>query len=157
MPPLLPPRLQKRQVWEVLNQAKPLWLRSPGDVSSEEYASFYKAISKVSTSFRRRCWCCRRRRRRRQQPCHLCCRQSREDACSQIPGLHRMQDYQEPLAWSHFKAEGDVEFRSILFIPKVMALQLLGSAAAAQRSSSCCAVRGCVCQVVRGQPACRAP
>ena len=34
--------------WELLNDAKPIWLRSPGDVSEEEYAQFYHAISKVS-------------------------------------------------------------------------------------------------------------
>lgn len=27
-------------------------------------------------------------------------------------------DYGKPLTWSHFKAEGDVEFRSVLFIPE---------------------------------------
>lgn len=35
--------------WELLNDAKPIWLRSPGDVSEEEYAKFYQAISKVCT------------------------------------------------------------------------------------------------------------
>jgi Hsp90 protein len=30
-----------------------------------------------------------------------------------------MQDYDEPLTWVHFKAEGDVEFKSLLYIPKV--------------------------------------
>jgi HSP90 family molecular chaperone len=28
-----------------------------------------------------------------------------------------LQDYAGVMAWSHFKAEGDVEFRSILYIP----------------------------------------
>ena len=28
-----------------------------------------------------------------------------------------MQTSEKPLAYSHFKAEGDVEFKSILFIP----------------------------------------
>ena len=27
------------------------------------------------------------------------------------------KDYSDPLAWAHFKAEGDIEFKSILFIP----------------------------------------
>ena len=34
--------------WELLNDAKPIWLRSPSDVSEEEYTKFYHAISKVS-------------------------------------------------------------------------------------------------------------
>ncbi|KAK9861608.1 hypothetical protein WJX84_010167, partial [Apatococcus fuscideae] len=32
--------------WELLNDAKPIWLRSPSDVSEEEYSKFYHAISK---------------------------------------------------------------------------------------------------------------
>ena len=34
--------------WELLNDAKPIWLRSPSDVSEEEYTKFYHAISKVT-------------------------------------------------------------------------------------------------------------
>lgn len=32
---------------------------------------------------------------------------------------HCTQDFDEPLKWVHFKAEGDVEFKSLLFVPKV--------------------------------------
>ncbi len=28
-----------------------------------------------------------------------------------------VQNFDEPLAYSHFKAEGDIEFKSVLFIP----------------------------------------
>ncbi len=33
--------------WDLLNDNKALWLRSPSDVSEEEYANFYKALAKV--------------------------------------------------------------------------------------------------------------
>jgi heat shock protein beta len=28
------------------------------------------------------------------------------------------RDYDDPMSWIHFKAEGEVEFTSLLFIPK---------------------------------------
>lgn len=59
--------------WEVLNDAKALWLRPPGNVSDEEYNKFYKALSK--------------------------------------------RDWETPLARSHFKAEGDVDFKAVLYLP----------------------------------------
>ncbi|XP_057296037.1 endoplasmin-like [Hydractinia symbiolongicarpus] len=59
--------------WEIMNGAKPIWLRNHKEVSDEEYAEFYKAIAKESD---------------------------------------------EPLAKTHFVAEGEVTFKSILFVPK---------------------------------------
>lgn len=58
--------------WELVNDQKAIWARSPTDVTDEEYRSFYKAISK---------------------------------------------DYNDAHTWIHLKAEGEVEFKSILYIP----------------------------------------
>ena len=33
--------------WELLNDNKAIWLRSPGDIDEEEYNKFYQALSKV--------------------------------------------------------------------------------------------------------------
>lgn len=68
-------RKEKRKEWDLLNDSKAIWLRSPKDVSEDEYSKFYKAVSK---------------------------------------------DYGEALGHVHFKAEGDVEFKAVLFVPKTV-------------------------------------
>lgn len=59
--------------WQVLNSAKALWLRPPGNVSEEEYSKFYGALVK--------------------------------------------NDNETPKAHSHFRAEGDVDFKAVLYVP----------------------------------------
>ncbi|KAG1367037.1 putative Heat shock protein 90-6, mitochondrial [Cocos nucifera] len=58
--------------WELTNETKPIWLRNPKDVTTEEYNEFYKKT---------------------------------------------FDEYLDPLASSHFTTEGEVKFRSILFVP----------------------------------------
>jgi molecular chaperone HtpG len=58
--------------WDVLNSQKALWLKSPNEITEEEYKEFYQQIS---------------------------------------------HDWQNPLKTIHYKAEGTMEFHSLLFIP----------------------------------------
>jgi len=63
---------KKVEDWDLMNQNKPIWTRSPKSVTSTEYIEFFKAFTKDTT---------------------------------------------EPLTYIHFRAEGEVDFRSILYIP----------------------------------------
>lgn len=65
--------------WTLVNKTKPIWMRRAAEVSDDEYAEFYKSISR---------------------------------------------DYQAPMARSHFAAEGEVEFRSVLFVPRELPFEL---------------------------------
>ncbi|CAK9277663.1 unnamed protein product [Sphagnum jensenii] len=58
--------------WELANDTKPIWMRSPKEVSKEEYNTFCKSTFK---------------------------------------------EFIDPQAYTHFTTEGEIEFRSLLFIP----------------------------------------
>ncbi|XP_027154418.1 heat shock protein 90-5, chloroplastic [Coffea eugenioides] len=58
--------------WELTNETKPIWMRSPKEVEKEQYQEFYKKT---------------------------------------------FNEFLDPLAHTHFTTEGEVEFRSILYIP----------------------------------------
>ncbi|KAK4782224.1 hypothetical protein SAY86_016326 [Trapa natans] len=60
--------------WELLNDVKAIWLRSPKEVTDEEYTKFYHSLAKDFSE-------------------------------------------EKPMSWSHFTAEGDVEFKAVLFVP----------------------------------------
>jgi len=66
-------RKEKRHEDELVNDLKPIWLRSAADVSEDDYANFYKSLTK---------------------------------------------DTEGPSTHIHFNAEGEVEFKSILYTPK---------------------------------------
>ncbi|KAJ9675010.1 hypothetical protein PVL29_024114 [Vitis rotundifolia] len=98
--------------WELLNDVKAIWLRNPKEVTEEEYTKFYQSLAKANfkslgfIAFQNTLlffW------------------------LPKYHSLHRLdnifylvqQDFSEekPLSWSHFTAEGDVEFKAVLFVP----------------------------------------
>lgn len=66
--------------YEKINNQKPIWLRSPKDVTEEEYGEFYKAAFRNS--------------------------------------------YDEPMKYTHFVLEGQVECKSVLYIPGMLPFEL---------------------------------
>ncbi|KAK4758967.1 hypothetical protein SAY87_020268 [Trapa incisa] len=69
--------VEKYWDWELTNETQPIWLRTPKEVTTEEYNEFYRRT---------------------------------------------FNEYLDPLASSHFTTEGEVEFRSILYIPAVTSM-----------------------------------
>eukprot|EP00271_Cylindrocystis_brebissonii_P009075 TRINITY_DN23695_c0_g1_i1.p1 TRINITY_DN23695_c0_g1~~TRINITY_DN23695_c0_g1_i1.p1 ORF type:complete len:825 (-),score=228.27 TRINITY_DN23695_c0_g1_i1:585-3059(-) len=78
------PKTKKKTVqekyfdWELMNQTKPIWMRSTKEVAKEEYNEFFK------TTFK---------------------------------------EFIDPLAYTHFVTEGEIEFRSLLYIPGMAPFQ----------------------------------
>jgi len=66
--------------YEEMNTNKPIWLRSPSEVTEEEYKDFYQSAFKAS--------------------------------------------YDEPLAHTHFSLEGQIECKSVLYIPGMLPFEL---------------------------------
>ncbi|OVA16877.1 Heat shock protein Hsp90 family [Macleaya cordata] len=58
--------------WELANETKPIWMRTPKEVEKDQYHEFYKKT---------------------------------------------FNEFLDPLAYTHFTTEGEVEFRSVLYIP----------------------------------------
>ncbi|KAJ8570059.1 hypothetical protein K7X08_006636 [Anisodus acutangulus] len=65
-------KTEKYWDWELTNETKPIWMRSPKEVEKEQYQEFYKKT---------------------------------------------FNEFLDPLAHTHFTTEGEVEFRSVLYIP----------------------------------------
>eukprot|EP00475_Leptophrys_vorax_P026052 TRINITY_DN3650_c0_g2_i1.p1 TRINITY_DN3650_c0_g2~~TRINITY_DN3650_c0_g2_i1.p1 ORF type:complete len:801 (-),score=87.61 TRINITY_DN3650_c0_g2_i1:173-2542(-) len=58
--------------WVLANETKPIWVRTPKDVSKEEYNEFFK---------------------------------------------NTFREFLDPMAYAHFSTEGEIEFKSLLYIP----------------------------------------
>mmetsp|Transcript_34618 Transcript_34618/g.58751 ORF Transcript_34618/g.58751 Transcript_34618/m.58751 type:complete len:753 (-) Transcript_34618:178-2436(-) len=71
---------ETKEGYELMNTNKPIWLRSPSDVTEEEYKDFYQSAFRAS--------------------------------------------YDEPLAHTHFSLEGQIECKSILYIPGMLPFEL---------------------------------
>lgn len=99
--------------WELLNDVKAIWLRSPKEVTDEEYIKFYRSLAKVLFI-----------------SIFTCCKYISMRVLDIIETFQNsvlftnlifyvQQDFgdDKPLSWSHFTAEGDVEFKAVLFVP----------------------------------------
>lgn len=84
-----------------MNDIKPIWQRPAKEVEEDEYKAFYKTFSKVGTSV----WL----------------QEMLPWVVASIPQIQTVslsqQDSDDPLAHIHFTAEGEVTFKSILFVP----------------------------------------
>jgi heat shock protein beta len=76
--------------WELLNETKPIWTRSPKEITDEEYKNFFKSVTKESD---------------------------------------------DPMKWAHFTAEGEAEFKAILYIPSTPPYNMFDPNVAAHRGS----------------------
>ncbi|CAH9110667.1 unnamed protein product [Cuscuta epithymum] len=65
-------KTEKYWDWELGNDTKPIWMRSPKEVEKQQYHEFYK---------------------------------------------NTFNEFLDPVAYTHFSTEGEVEFRSVLYIP----------------------------------------
>jgi heat shock protein beta len=111
-------RKEKQLVWDLVNDNKAIWLRKASEVTSDEYSKFYKAVSKVrfKSGTPGPAWF---------PPAAPILIHSISLSSAWMISMCNvslsystsLQNFDEPLSYSHFKAEGDIEFKTVLFIP----------------------------------------
>ena len=108
--------------WEVINTTKPVWMRPAKEVSDEEYSSKPNHQQKKKRGKKRK-----RKKKVAKKKEHEEKKTKGENWENKFDLLflrknkafyHSLtHDTNDPLHWSHFNAEGEVNFKSVLYIP----------------------------------------
>ncbi|XP_050881146.1 endoplasmin homolog [Lathyrus oleraceus] len=125
--------------WELLNDVKAVWLRSPKEVTEEEYTKFYNSLAKDFSGDKPLSWShfTAEGEDEEEKPKTKTMKETtyewellndvkavwlrspkevtEEEYTKFYNSLAKDFSGDKPLSWSHFTAEGDVEFKAVLY------------------------------------------